>query len=127
MNLYRLPECSSSDTLQLRIVTVTLDGEWRADAVEDLRRQLERLIAKGWLGLVLDLRNVVHLDYRAVRKLTTAAQASRRVGGDLKLVGVSDYLRLILRAAGAHEDFEVHPDQESARAAFGRDRAPTLH
>ena len=127
MNLYHLPECSSSETLRLRIVTVTLDGEWRADALEDLRQQLERLIAKGWQGLVLDLRNVVHLDYRAVRKLTTAAQASRRVGGDLKLVGVSDYLRLILRAAGAHEHFEVHPDQESARAAFGRARASILH
>src|SRR5215813_3591 len=127
MNLYRSPECSSSDTLQQRIVTVTLDGEWRADALEDLRRQLERLIAKGWRGLVLDLRNVVHLDYRAVRKLTNAAEASRRAGGDLKLVGVSDYLRLILRAAGAHEDFDVHPDQESARAAFGRTRAPILH
>ena len=127
MNLYRPSECSGSDPLQHRIVTVTLDGEWRADALEDLRRQLERMIAKGWRGLVLDLRNVVHLDYRAVRKLTTAAQASRRVGGDLKLVGVSDYLRLILRAAGAHEDFEVHPDQESAWAAFGRTRAPTLH
>jgi len=127
MNLSRHPECSSSDGLQHRIVTVTLDGEWRADALEDLRRQLERLIAKGWRGLVLDLRNVVHLDYRAVRKLSTAAEASRRVGGDLKLVGVSDYLQLILRAAGAHEDFEVHPDQESARAAFGRAPAPTLH
>jgi len=127
MNLYRSPECSSSDSLQHRIVTVTLDGEWRAEALEDLRQQLERLIAKGWRGLVLDLRNVVHLDYRAVRNLTSAAKTSRRVGGDLKLVGVSDYLRLILRAAGAHEDFELHPNQESARAAFGRTRAPILH
>lgn len=109
------------------ILTLTLDGEWQADALKDLGRVLERLIHSGWRGLLLDLRNVHHLDYRGVGQLALVARAARRAGGDLKLVGLSDYLQLILKAVGAHELFENYPDQKAARAAFGRALVPTIH
>ena len=110
-----------------QVLTVTLDGELQADAMKDLGRVLERLVHSGWRGLVLDLRNVHHLDYRGVGQLASVASAARRAGGDVKLVGLSDYLRLILKAAGAHELFENYPDQKAARAAFGRVLVPTIH
>lgn len=110
-----------------QILTLTLDGEWQADALEDLGRVLERLIHSGWWELVIDLEKVLHLDYRGVGQLAEAAGAARRAGGDLKLVGLSGYLQLILKAAGAHEVFENYPDQKAARAAFGRAVVPTIH
>jgi anti-sigma B factor antagonist len=110
-----------------QVLTLTLDGEWQSDAMRDLGRVLERLIHSGWRGLVLDLRNVDHLEYRGVGRLVSVAGVARRAGGDLKLVGLSDYLRLILKAAGAHELFENYPDQKAARAAFERVSVPTIH
>lgn len=110
-----------------QVLTLTLDGEWQSDAMRDLGRVLERLVHSGWRGLVLDLRNVDHLDYRGVKRLVSVAGVARRAGGDLKLVGLSDYLRLILKAAGAHELFENYPDQKAARAAFERVLVPTIH
>lgn len=128
MNLHPSSEwLLASEPSSNQVLTLTLDGEWQADALKDLRRVLERLIQGGWRELVLDLRKVLHLDYRGVAQLGLVASAARRAGGDLKLVGLSDYLQLILKVAGAHELFENYLDPMTARAAFERSLAPTIH
>jgi anti-anti-sigma regulatory factor len=58
------------------------------------------------------------LDYRGVRPLASRADLFRQAGGDIKLCGLSPYLRAIFRAAGARDAFEEFPSAEEAHVAF---------
>ena len=69
----------ASEPAANQILTLTLDGEWEADALKDLGRVLERLIHSGWWELVIDLRKVRHLDYRSERIASIEARFVRPV------------------------------------------------
>jgi anti-anti-sigma factor len=77
--------------------------------------------------LVLDLTDVSHVDYRGVPWLVSQAEEYRLRGGDVKLAGVSRYLLAILRAAGAHDAFEIYPDAGDAREALSQGHNAWLH
>ncbi len=76
---------------------------------------------------MLDLTDVSHLDYRGVPWLVSQAEEYRQRGGDVKLAGVSRYLLAILRAAGAHDAFEIYTDAGDAREALSQGQNAWLH
>ena len=45
----------------------------------------------------------------------------------MKLAGVSRYLQAILRAAGAHDAFEIYADAGDAREALAQGPSAWLH
>jgi len=58
-----------------------------------------------------------------VRLLAARAAFLRQCSGDLKLCGLSPYLQAIVRASGLYDRFDLHPDAESAAAAFAFEAA----
>ena len=105
-----------------RVETVLLEGELSEQ--ELVAEELTRRAGRGARLLVLDFSEVPHLNYRGVRPLMERAAQLRRAGGDVKLSGLSPYLKAIFRAAGAHDAFEFYPHLSDARAAFALARAP---
>ncbi len=101
-------------------MTIVLDGELRERELSVLADEVSRLAHRGHVRQVIDLTDVPHLDYRGVRPLIDQARALRAQGGDLKLAGVSTYLQVVLRAAGAHGAFELYEKAENARVSFAR-------
>jgi anti-sigma B factor antagonist len=102
----------------LDVAVVRCEGEMGELELAHLGEELFRLANRGCRRVVVDLSRVDHVDYRGVRPLAARARLLRGAGGDLKLAGLSAYLRAIFRAAGVEEEFEMHPDAESAKAAF---------
>jgi hypothetical protein len=66
------------------------------------------------------------MDYRGVPWLVSQAEEYRRVGGDVKLAGVSRYLLAILRAAGTRR-LRIYPDAGDAREALSQGHNAWLH
>ena len=107
-----------------RVETLMLEGELLETDFNRVCEDLVRRMQRGLRNVVLDFSEVHHLDYRGVRPLMARAEAFRKAGGDIKLSGLSPYLAAILRAAGAHDAFELYPHMNDARAAFALARAP---
>lgn len=107
-----------------RVETLMLEGELLEKDLVQVCDDLAGRMQRGLRNAVLDFSDVSHLDYRGVKPLLARAEAFRKAGGDIKLSGLSPYLAAILRAAGAHDRFELYPHMNDARAAFALARAP---
>ena len=103
-------------------------GELDRDALRAIRDRMRPPAGSGLRAwLVLDLSDVSHLDYRGVPWLVSQAEEYRQRGGDVKLAGVSRYLLAILRAAGAHDAFEIYPTQAMPGRRCRRATTPGSH
>ena len=114
-------------SLRLKHTTLSCMGELDRDALRAIRDRMMRLLDQGCVWLVLDLSEVSHMDYRGVPWIVSQAEEYRRRGGDVKLAGVSRYLLAILRAAGAHDAFEIYSDAGDAREALSQGQNAWLH
>jgi anti-anti-sigma factor len=105
-------------TLAPRVSTVVLEDELGVEDLAQVGQKLLGLGMRGCVGVVLDFTEVPHLDYRGVRPLLAQVERFRQGGGEVKLAGLSPYLAAILRAAGAHGQFDCYATPEEAQAAF---------
>jgi len=111
-------EAHPHPVVEPRVMTMVLEGEIGRPEVADVSAMLERLTRQGVRRVVVDLREVSHLDYRAVQPLVAWANDLRELGGDVKLSGVSPYLLAILRSVGANDAFDLFARLEDAQASF---------
>jgi anti-sigma B factor antagonist len=121
---WAVAEQAASRSASERVETVLLEGELSEQELSQVADELLRRSGRGARYLVLDFAEVPHLNYRGVKPLVQRAEALRRAGSDVKLSGLSPYLKAIFRAAGAHDVFEFYPHLNDARAAFALARAP---
>jgi anti-anti-sigma factor len=103
-----------------RAMTMSLDGEIDKQEAAHVIEMLERLLLNGMVRVVVDLSEVSHFDYRAVRPLVKIADAFRKLGGDIRLAGLSPYLHAIFRSAGANDAFDYFGTVEEATWAVDR-------
>lgn len=101
------------------VMTLVLEGELGEEELTAVGHELFRLMHRGRKRVVLDLTDVSHVDYRGIRALTARADLFRRSAGDIKLCGLSPYLKAVFRAGGAHQTFEFYETALQAQAAFG--------
>lgn len=123
MNKITYAKVSGYDAAVAAAVRADVHVVQRAGALEEegvvaLNDELVSLSCSGRHHLVLDLERVTHIDYRGFRLLSATAGFLRRSGGDLKLSGLSDYLKVLFRASGCWADFEYYEDAETAAGAF---------
>lgn len=121
---WAVAEQAAAQSAGERVETVLLEGELSERELSQVADELLRRSGRGVRYLVLDFSEVPHLNYRGVKPLVARVEALRRAGSDVKLSGLSPYLRAIFRAAGAHDVFEFYPHLNDARAAFALARAP---
>ena len=120
-------QLEAEPSLRLKHTTLSCMGELDRDALRAIRDRMVRLLDQGCVWLVLDFTDVSHIDYRGVPWLVSQAEEYRHRGGDVKLAGVSRYLLAILRAAGAHDAFEIYSDAGDAREALSQGHTAWLH
>jgi anti-anti-sigma regulatory factor len=101
-----------------KAMTMVIDGEIGRDEMAEIGEMLITLSMDGVTDLVIDLRGVSHLDYRAVPALQRRAEVFRKLGGDIKLANLSSYLFTIFQAAGAQDAFDFFADVGDAQKAF---------
>jgi anti-sigma B factor antagonist len=101
-----------------RIMTMALEGEIGEAELAEISDELFRHVNTGCYRYILDFSDVTHFDYRGVEPLLARAMLLRKVGGDVKLAGLSPYVMAIFRSVGAHDRFDYFSNVAQAREVF---------
>jgi anti-anti-sigma factor len=97
------------------VATVAVRGELDRDALWAIDYTIGRAAAEAG-RIVLDLREVTHLDYSGVPEIVARRKELRARGGDLLIAVRNPYVTNILKAAGG-TDLQLFRSAEEAAGA----------
>lgn len=99
---------------------VTLHGSLEAKSISAINQIVLPLIDTGNVRLVFDCRDLRYVTSPALGILINYYKKTQSAGGDTKFFGLEQNILEIFRIVGLTRTFDIHPDQDSAIAAFGR-------
>lgn len=105
----------NDDGLLIIVSKGGLDDSLAMQTVRDLYERID----KGLTRIIVDCSG---MDYISSLDLSVLARVRSRIaakGGDLKLCGVKSMVAQVLNVTRLDKLFEVYPDLQSARMAFG--------
>ncbi|MDT8316779.1 MAG: STAS domain-containing protein [bacterium] len=103
------------------IFTLHLRGDVDHMEMVDVRNSISDLIGEGHAKLIVSMKEVEHINYLSIGVLLERLKRLRSFGGDLKLVGLSQYLKNILTSVGATDFFDCFDSEEEALTSFSID------
>lgn len=103
------------------VTVVRLTGDLTHRELSRLEQTLRELMRQNRFRIVMNLRHVRHLDYSGLPPLFHRAERLRACNGDLRLVGLSPYLKSLFSFSGLGEAFRVYNSEREARLSFGSD------
>ncbi len=86
---------------------IEVSGEIDRRLMRELCALIASLIDENRTRVVLDFSRVEHLHYQGIALLAERSRQLRSFGGDLRIVGVSPYVRDIFRAVDAERSFQL--------------------
>ncbi len=93
---------------------VAAEGEVDGNTAPDLEKTLSGLLLRGSTRLALDVSRVAYLSSAGLRALAKTHSEARRLGGELRLFGASNRVRLALEMAGLDGIIALYPGKEAA-------------
>ncbi len=101
------------------VVIVDTIGELRlGEGTNVLRNVVSELINQDYKSILLNLRDVRHIDSAGVGELMSCYTSVRNHGGELKLLNLSKNVHNLLQITKLYTIFEVAEDEPSAIASF---------
>lgn len=91
------------------------------EEASSLRAHVKELVSQAGSSspsIVLDLTHVQYIDSGGVGTLVGLLTSARSAGGDLKLAGVNERVRQVLKITHLIEVFQIHTSIEDAINAF---------
>ncbi|HHQ47579.1 MAG TPA: anti-sigma factor antagonist [Acidobacteria bacterium] len=98
---------------------VTLRTELDTSTAQRVKEELERLMGDGAVRIALDLSRLDYVDSAGLGALVSILKALRARGGDLRLFGLKDSVRMIFDLTRLSRVFKIFPGREEALASFG--------
>ena len=86
-----------------------------------IKDMIGSLIEREQTKVVLNLRSVDHINYLSIGVLLERLKVLRNLNGDLKLAGMTPYVRDIFRVVGMDQFFEDYTTLEDAIDSFDSD------
>jgi len=93
--------------MEASVSMIEVSGEIDRRLMRELCALIGSLIDEDRARLVLDFSRVEHLHYQGITLLAERARQLRSLGGDLRIVGASPYVRDIFRAVDAEGFFQL--------------------
>ncbi|HRU39168.1 MAG TPA: STAS domain-containing protein [Candidatus Goldiibacteriota bacterium] len=101
-----------------KVVVLILKGDIDIEDMLALKGIISTFIEKENLFFVLDFSAVTHINVSGIEYLNERKERARALGGDIKIVGSSDYIRNLFIYAGYWGEFEFYATEEDAVRAF---------
>lgn len=105
-------------------IVLHMAGSMAAGDFARLHRHLVSLLTNRQNRIVLDFSDVEHISYRDASRLADEFELVRSYAGDMKVSGLSPYVRNILLLAGLHGHLESTPSAPERMQWTGTARAP---
>ncbi len=93
------------------------------DEAAHLRQQVKQFLAQSHF-IVLDLEQVTMLDSNGVGTLVSLAASARNVGGDVRLAGMTQRLKDVLRITKLTPLFAIYEKVAEGVDSFHRENTP---
>ena len=103
------------------ISVIDVNGDIDFREMVRIKNVIGSLIDIDRTKVVLNLKAVDHINYLSIGLLLERLKILRSLNGDLKLAGMSPYLRTIFRVAGMDQFFEQYTSLEEAIESFDED------
>ena len=101
------------------VVIVDTIGELRlGEGTNVLRQVVNETVEQGYKNILLNLRDVRHIDSAGVGELMSCYTSMRNRGGQLKLMNLSKNVHNLLQITKLYTIFEVEDDEPTAVASF---------
>lgn len=101
------------------VIVLDLKGRVRIGGYSlGLHKSIRSLIAEGKTKLLLDLSQVTHIDSSGMGELISSHVTLRDRGGALKLMHLTENLRVLMTITKLLMVFEVYDDEPEAIASF---------
>ncbi len=109
----------TSTRLVKNVLIVDTIGELRLGEGTDVIRELVReQLLQGYKNILLNLRDVRHIDSAGVGELMSCYTSVRNQGGQLKLMNLSKNVHNLLQITKLYTIFEVVEDEDTAVASY---------
>jgi len=102
---------------EMYVVEVT--GSVDAYTAPVLDKTLNEVLAEGHSRLVLDASQIEFMSSAGLRALTAAQREARRLGGEVRLFGLSGHVRKVFEMSGLSQLFCVAETREQAMEGWG--------
>lgn len=103
----------------ISVIDVTGDIDFRE--MIRIKDVIGSLIEKERIKVILNLKAVDHINYLSIGLLVERLRLLRNLNGDLKLAGMSPYVRDIFKVVGMDQFFEEYVSLEDAIESFDDD------
>ena len=109
----------TSTRLISNVLIVDTIGELRLGEGTDVVRNIVRdMLGQGYKHILLNLRDVRHIDSAGVGELMSCYTSVRNQGGQLKLMNLNKHVHNLLQITKLYTIFEVVEDEDSAVSSF---------
>ena len=109
----------TSTRLVDNVLIVDTIGELRLGEGTDVVRNVVRdMLGQGYKKILLNLRDVRHIDSAGVGELMSCFTSVRNQGGELKLMNLSKHVHNLLQITKLYTIFDVAEDEGTALASF---------
>jgi len=109
----------TSTRLVNQVVIIDTIGELRlGEGTEAVRGVVRELLNQGYRKILLNLRDVRHIDSAGVGELMSCYTSVKSQGGQLKLMNLGKNVRNLLQITKLYTIFEVVDDEPTALASF---------
>jgi anti-anti-sigma factor len=110
---------------KIKVYQMNLDGEVDAAKMAEINRVVGQLIKGEMFGLILNFESVEHVNFAILPSLVEEKKRLQSFGGDLRLAGLSDYLKNIFKTTNVLEEFQVFDTAQQAAKSFGVSKPAT--
>lgn len=109
----------SDKTDKIKVFQLNLEGEIDGAKMAEIDRVIGQLIKGEIYGLIINFEGVEHVNFTILPTLVEEKKRLLAFGGDIRLAGMSDYIRNIFRATGVYDEFQVFDSAQQAAKSFG--------
>ncbi len=110
---------------KLKVYQMNLEGEVDQAKMAEIGRVIGQLIKGEMYGLILNFESADHIHFTILPALVEEKKRLQSFGGDIRLAGLSDYIKNIFRTTGVLEEFQVFESAAQAARSFGVSKPAT--
>jgi anti-anti-sigma factor len=103
------------------VSVINVNGDIDFREMVRIKDMINSLIDREQIKVILNLKSVDHINYLSVGVLLERLRTLRNMNGDLKLAGMSPFLRDIFKVVGMNDFFEEYGSVDDAVESFDDD------
>ena len=93
---------------------LNLVGRLDAAAVKLVKENVDTLVKKHIVSIVMDMSEVDFIDSSGLGCLVSCLRSVNKENGDIKLASIQDQIRSLLELTRLHRVFQIYDNRESA-------------